>query len=332
MKFLRIGTVLAVLLAVAAFATPAYADMPNPDATPEVIKVNVYRNLLETGDRLYLIYANIPYETEPDLPVTQAFIWRLYAMDGTTELGSTVGYAFVNGGYGYNLYSMYFDNTSGVTWNLEYPLRLYGNPIAFDTPPTYNFAVPTSAYSTLSDTEDEQAELAARILEIATDLNAKWGLSVDYSLLSEMGGSTVLSVYGEAFFRGAIYGLQAMAPTVFCFIITDVTAGDREWELAYTENLTNQWSGTWIETAQEAGKALFSLDYDLMSFILLLGMCVGILAANIMLTGDAWNGTIDMSVVLILGARLGIYDLGFLGLLAAICIIFIGIKIWGLRG
>lgn len=330
MKYLRIGLILIILSAVLAFATPAYADMANPDTPPEIIAINVYRNLLQTGDRLFLIYVNIPYATEPDLPVTQAFIWRLFAMDGTTEKGSTVGYAFKDGGYGYNLYSMYFDNTTGVTWNLEYPLRLYGNPLVFDTPPTYNFTVPTSAYSTLSDTDDEQAELAARILDIAIDLDSRWGLSVDYSLLSQMGGSTVLSVYGEAFFRGAIYGLQAMAPGVFCFIIGDVTAGDRDWELAYSENLTDQWSGTWVETAREAGASLFSLDYDLASIILLLGLCVGVIVANVQLTGDAWNGMIDASVVLILGARLGMYPMGFLGLFAALCVIFIGIKLWGL--
>ena len=334
MKRLGISILLA-LLATMMIATPVYADTPDPDSTPTIDTINIYRNLRQTGtptgDILILIYANIPYADPPDLPVTQTFIWRLMDTDNVTELGSTVGYAYHNDGYGYNVWSMYFtaDNvtTLGIVWDTSYTLRLSGNPAAFDTPPVYNFTINAGQYSSLTDTADVKAELAARILTIAADLDNKWGLTT-YSLLTQNETATVLSVYGEAFFRGAIHGLQAMAPTVFSVVIRTIDIDPREWDPEYAENTTSQWAGTWVETAQEAGKALFGTEYDLLSIIMLLAMSIGLLIGNIMLTGDHWNGLVDVAVFGVIGARLGMYDLAFLILVAAICWIYIGMKVW----
>jgi len=277
-KRLRYSILLA-LLAVLLIAAPAYADTPDPDSTPTIEGINIYRNLLETGDWLTVIYANVPYATPPDTPVTQTFIWRFIDTDNVTELGSTVGYASNDDGYGYNVYSMYWtaDNVTalGMVYGgaSSYTIRLSGNPAVFDTPPVYNYAVNIGNYSTLTTTADVQAELAARILTLAGDLDNKWGLAAVYSLLTQNETATVLSVYGEAFFRGAIHGLQAMAPAAFSVIVRAIDIDPREWDPEYSENLTGQWSGTWVETAQEAGKALFGTTYDLLSIIMLLGMC-----------------------------------------------------------
>lgn len=312
--------------------TPAYADTPDPDSTPAVEQINVYRNIRETGDMLFLVYANIPYAETPDLPVTQTFIWSLIDTDGTTELGSTVGYAYNNDGYGYNVYSLYFSAAGvtalGIVWDTSYGIRLSGNPAAFDSPPIYNFTINVADYSNLTATADVKAELAARILSIASDLDNKWGLATAYSLLSQTETGTALSIYGEAFFRGAIHGLQTLAPAVFSLVIREIDVADRDWDAEFTENLTGQWGGTWADTAQEAGKALFGTDYDLLSIIMLLVMCGGLLIGNIMLTGDHWNGLIDVAVIGVVGARLGLYDFAFLLLVAALCWIYIGTKIW----
>lgn len=333
----RLGTsILLALLATMMIATPVYADTEDPDSTPTIDTINIYRNLRQTGtptgDILILIYANIPYATLPDLPVTQTFIWSLIDTDNVTELGSTVGYVYQKGGYGYNVWSMYFtaDNvtTLGIEWDTSYTLRLSGNPAAFDTPPIYNFPITVADYSTLTDTADVKAELTARILTIAADLYSKWGLTSVNTLLTQNETATVLSVYGEAFFRGAIHGLQAMAPAVFSVVIRIIDIDPREWDPEYAENTTSQWAGTWVETAQEAGKALFGTEYDLLSIIMLLAMSIGLLIGNIMLTGDHWNGLVDVAVFGVIGARLGMYDLAFLILVAAICWIYIGTKVW----
>lgn len=332
MKILRIGVLLAVAVALLLNPIAVYADTPDPDSPPSIEATNIYRNLRETGDNLFLIYANIPYASLPDTPVTETFIWRLIDTDNTTELGSTVGTAYNDDGYGFNVYSMYFTAAEvtalGIVWGTSYTIRLSGNPAVFDTPPVYNFTINAAQYSSLTVTAEVQVELAQRILNIAADLESKWGLTASESLLTQNETATVLSIFGEAFFRGAINGLQALAPTVFSIVIRAIDLDDRTWTTEYAENVTGQWGGTWVETAQEAGKTLFGTSYDLLSIIILLVGCGGLLIGNLMLTGDHWNGLVDVAILSIIGARLGMYDLGFLIMIAALCWIYISAKVW----
>jgi len=329
-KRFRLGLLFLLLAALLLSATPVYADTPDPDTAPTVQEINLYQNLLVTGDLLALIYANIPYTDLPDTPVTETFIWQFLSTDNVTGFGSTVGTNYNDDGYGYNLYSIYLsaDNVTsfGIVWGTSYTMRLSGNPAVFDTPPVYNFILNAGDYSTETVTADVKAELATRILTLADDLDSKWGLPT--SLLTQNETATVLSTYGEAFFRGTIHGLQAMAPSVFSVIIRVIDVSDREWTDEYSENVTSQWAGTWIETAKEGGKVLFGTTYDLLSIILLLVMCGGLWYGNLTLTGDSWNGLIDVSVAGIIGARLAMFDLGFLLLIAALLWIYISAKIW----
>ena len=336
-KKLRLLLLLGILVALVLPATPAYADTPDPDATPTVVQINVYRNMRVSGDMLVLIYANIPYGAIPDQPVTETFIWSMLGADNVTEVGSTVGYAYNVGthqddGYGYNVYSMYWDSGNvtalGIAGNLNYTIRLAGNPAVFDTPPEYNFTISITDYSTETVQANVQTELAGRIITIANDLNVRWGLTATYSLLIEEETGPKLSIYGQAFFRGAIYGLQALAPGAFPAEIRLIDVPAREWDTEYSENVTEQWGGTWIDTAQAAGEALFGTDYDLLSVIMILVMGVGLLVGNIQLTGDHWNGLVDVALLMVIGARLAMYDLAFLMLVAAICIMYIGTKVW----
>jgi len=337
MKKLRLVIILGLLLGLLCSSTPVYADTPNPDSDPTIEGFNVYRNMRETGDMLLLIYANIPYASIPDTPVTQTFIWSMLDTDNVTELGSTVGYAYnvgthLDDGYGYNVYSMYWDSGNvtalGIVWGTTYTVRLSGNPAVFDTPPVYNYTLPAGAYSALTTQADVQAELGLRILNIAADLNSKWGLAAIYSLITELETGTALSLYGEAFFRGAIYGIQSLAPNIFGVVLRVINVPERTWDPAYSVNISEQWRGTWIETAQTGGAVLFGTTYDLLSIIMLLIMCGGLLVGNLMVTGDHWIGLVDVTVFGVIGARLDMYDMGFLILLAAMCWIYISAKIW----
>lgn len=333
-KVLKLASILFVFVAFTLSATPAYADTSNPDSAPTVESIAVYRNLLETGDFLVRIYANIPYAVTPDLPVTKTFIWRLIDTDGVTVLGSTVGTNYNDDGYGYNVYSLYFSAAEvaslGIVWETVYTLRLSGNPFAFVTPPNYNFTINVSDYNILTATADVKSALAADIISVATDLDTKWGLA--NSLLLETETGTVLSIYGETFFRGAIYGVQALAPTAFRFVLKDIEIVSRNWTSNYTDSLDNQWAGTWVQTAKEGSIALLGTGYDLMSIILLLVLCAGIIIANASLVNDSWNGLLDAAFILVVAAKLGVYGLGFLGLLSAISVLYIGSRIWKIPG
>jgi hypothetical protein len=328
MKRLRIVLSLAVA-ALALIAGPVFA-IADPDTPPVVESFNVYHNLLQPNDYLLVAYVNIPYAGPPAEPVTDAFIWRLFDDTNTVEYGTVAAYAFFNNGYNYNVVSFYFDNTTAPTWGEECFVRLEGNPTIFITPPSYNWQVAATDYTAHTATADVQGDLYNNVLSIATSLAQKWTLTSATGFLTETDIGTYLTAYGQAYFRGAIYGLQGLCPQLFPYSLTDIDITERTWTLTYANSLANQYAGTWVEDAQQAGKEFFEVDYDLTSVFLVLILAAAALIANVMLAGDAWSGMLDVSVVLIATARLGLYGMGFLGLLAALAVVYISMKVWGL--
>lgn len=319
-----------ICLAVIVF-TPAsvcYADQADPDSTP-VVEIDVWRNNLETGDILVLIYANTPYASTPDATFSEAFIWRLIDTDNVTELGSTVGYSYDTNGYGYNVFAMYFSAADNLTWGSDYIIRLSGNPLIFDDPPVYNYAIEPSDYSPLTTSASVKEALAVRILYIASELDNHWGLTATTSLLLEVETGTVLSIYGEAFFRTAIYGLQGLAPALFRFSVGDIEVTDRTWTDAYTTNLTGMYSGTWVETAQTGGADLAGTSYDWTTLLLCVGLCAVTIFFGMNISGgDTWAGMIDGGIVLLGFSRIAFIDPTFLGFITAMCWVYVSAKIW----
>lgn len=307
------------------------ADQDDPDSLPILVQANAYRNILETGDQLYIFYANIPYSVLPDALVTEAFLWTLLDTDNVTVLGSTTGTAFNDGGYGYNVYSMYFAAATAPTWDQTYTIRLAGNPAIFDDPPTVDFILDTGDFSGLTETTAVKDEIALRVIVIARDLFIRWALDITTTLINEQETGTVLSANGETFFRGAIFGLQAMAPRAFQIAIGLITTEDREWDTEYADNITGQYAGTFVGTAQTAGADFFDKNYDLLSIIFTLGILVALVVGNLLITNNVWSGMVDVTLVAVLLARIGIPAvlLTFLGLVGAISWVYISAKLWG---
>ncbi len=327
MKCFRYGILLVLLSVLLISATPVYADTNDPDSAPTVEQINWYRNLLETDDRVVIWLANIPYAAPPSTRVTETFEWILLDTDDTTELGRTTGFAFNEDGYGYNVYAMYFSAADAIDWDETYTLRLVGNPAVFDTPPQYNYPINLDDYTDLTDSVENKIALSARILELGADLDNRWGLSASLSLLLAGDAGTVLSLQGESFFRGVILGCQSVAPYAFRVIIVDMDAPDRDWEDGYSENLTGLYDDTWIAPAKTAGGAIFGVEYDLMSIILIAGLCCGLMYLNWKITNDQWNALIDVAIVLVAAPRLDLIPLTFTALVCAMAAIYTGMKV-----
>ncbi len=333
---LRVVGIIGVLAALLALLpSPVLADQLNPTSTPTVTPF-VFKNLLAAGDKLMVWEQNIPYASIPDALSTEAFTWSLIGDDGATVLGQTKGYVSIlaaANGYGYAVSSLYFSASDNFTWGSAYTLRLSGTPAVFTTPPVYEYPVSASSYSTLSDQADEQAELASWVLTTALDLNTRWGLTSSTSLLSEQESGTYLSQQGEAVFRGSIYGLQGLCPAVFQFSPLTITATNRTWTNTYSTNVSSQYAGTWVGTSQQAGADLMGTTYDLTSVILTIIIAVAVLAANLIVSqkaGSIWSALLDVVLVLALLGRLGLYELSFLGLLAALSWVYTSGKTWGI--
>lgn len=328
MKTLRLAILLLIVLATILMAVPAHADTANPDVPPTITRMKVYRNLAESGDQLYIWEAEVRYATPPTTKFSDTFIWQLIDTDGTTILGAVTGYSYNDDGYGFAVYGLYFPAATAPTWGQVYTLRLSGNPTVFTTPPQYNFSVLASYYFSSTDHQANQAALADEVLELAFDLNHEWGLTGDAILTLEMETETVLSLIGEDYFRGSIRGLQTLAPAAFRFVLENLYVPHRSWNNSYVTGLENQYQGSWIQVAKNASRDFLATDYDLMSIIIMFGLCIALVFINLSLTSDIWNALIDITFILTIGARLGAYSLIYLGLIAAVAVIFIGSKIW----
>lgn len=206
-----------------------FTTMLEPDKTPEIISLLAYQDLLEENDCLFVILADIPYDTIPDVPVNRAYYWTLY--DLTDPVGYNVGYAMNDNGYGFNIYSLYFTASDNITWGdtTDYTFTLSGSPDVFSgTPPEYS-SLDSADYAVYSDTwvtsSDYHETLAEDLLEIASTLEQEWQVV----LLDEQDTRTVLSSNGEKLFRNAIPGVQSMAPGMFYVQSLDMDTDERSW-------------------------------------------------------------------------------------------------------
>ena len=326
-----VGKVLMALLlacvALLSFSMTAYA-IDNPDSTPVVEDVWAWRNVLDTGDMFVMLVENTPYATTPtDYTYSEAFIWRF--MDGDSDLGQALGYNFNEDGFGYNVIGFYWDSADAPAWSGNYTLKLSGSPTAFDTPPEYNFPISAAAYSALTDTDDVKADIAETVISTAHDFYSYWGLSSLTTLISETETGTVLSLIGQTFFRGAIYGIQGMAPAAFPISISSFTITDRTWTDDYVTTLEAQHAGNTIESGFEAGEDFLDVDYNLMGLMIAAVIAGGLIFANWIISGgNIWKGALEGIPVLVIGARMALVGLGELGLIAALCMLYVNARLW----
>lgn len=306
-----------------------------PDGTSS-IEFSAYRNVLSTGDFFIFGYENTPYDTAPDEDYSQTFVWRMFDPDGDEELAQATAPSYNENGYGYNVIGWYFDSGNitalmpGGYWQEEYIVRLTGTPVGFPSdPPTYEFVISVGDYSSLTDTDEVKAAIAIHVLNTAADLNNKWGLATSVYLTEETEAATKLSLYGQSFFRQAIYGIQAMAPAAFSINIADIDTDDRTWTTTYVTQLEEQYAGTYLGTALDAGETLFDVNYNLAGMLGIFMICALIVFAHWYLgVANLWKGMLEATPALVIGARLALFGLGELGLLAAIAWLFISAKSW----
>lgn len=320
-SLLSIGFVLSV-------SSPAYA-IDLPDDTPDVINIYAFRNILETADMLVIVYENTPYATTPNMTYSESFIWKFYDTDGTTELGYALTSDYNDLGYGYNVISFYFPASSGIDWGEYYYIRLKGLIGAFESPPTYTFQMTAGDYTSVTDQDAVRAAIANRILIYAADLNNKWDLDSSVRLTAEYETGTALSIEGQAFFRKAIYGSQAMVPSIFPLYYGEVTSDDRTWTDAYVAQLEAQFTGTDVGAAITEGMELTDTDYNLFGLMIVVVIVIFLIFGHWYLgSGNRWTGFIESAPVLVISGRMALLGLGELGFVVALCWLYFSGRLW----
>lgn len=331
LKLVRAGVLLlfVALFTLGLFPTITYAQ-PAPDSTPTVETVKAYRNVLETGDFFVMLMQNTPYASTPTIPYSQAFIWQFMSVDGTNVLGEALGYDFNANGYGYNVISFYWSAAQAPAWGLAYKLKLVGTPIAFSSPVSYSvYTMGIGNYSSLTNTIEVKRGIASWVITWVRYLDQKWGLTSSYYLEVQTDTGTYLSSAGESYFRGAIYGCQAVAPAAFQLTISQINTQDRSWGTQYIDALKTMYAGTYLQAAFLAGQSYWQVDYNLMGLLLVIGMCLTIIFEHWIISGgNIWRGMIECAGPLVVAGRLNLIGLGELGLVTAMCWIYVSAKTW----
>lgn len=232
------------LLTILAVAQPVQAI--DPPVSVSIDTINVYRDLIETGDHLYLIKFNIKYTTYPtDESADQVFIIRLFRADDV-EVGTITPFnnPYFHSGFGQGAISLYYTSSevasNGMVWGSSMYARLEGNPFT-----SWNGTAPTPAISNISTwTTDGGTALGNRVLGLAITLQSAWGAA---NLLVNSG---TLTATGENYFISIIPQLRLASPTIFSGFVTQAQFYERSHGLTYVLTLRSQWSTTWLDMTQ----------------------------------------------------------------------------------
>ncbi len=306
MKIFRASLIAGILLF--ALAVPVLGvAISHPDSAPSITNININRYLVASGDMcitgLYTIpYATLPTTIDSSWTADKAFLLRLISTDGVTELGQITPYVHFVSGYRQGVFSFYFSPTTAPTWGLAYIIRISENPALFAAPQSWDTTIPASSYTSFTSQADNQADLSDKVIARSHTLESVYSST----LLSTSGARIILSVpTGENYFRGVIYGLQAMAPSLYLVQSSSIDMTPTIWNTANFDAYAARFAGTWVGTAQNATATQFGLsDQLVMSIPMMLGCLVAVIFSSL-LVRKVEPGWIIACVLLMMGALLG---------------------------
>lgn len=210
---------LLVAFVVLACLCPAFVAFAAAQPTFTAMEtVDVYRNLAEEGDALFVFHWEYDYSDNvtmlPDEPASDSIIYRFFDTDGTTLLATGTPYVFSpldTNGYEDNVGAFYFNAADNLTWGQAYTISVYGTPGFFTPAVEIAYVLQAEDYTTSTTQAENRAEVYALVLSLADRFSSLY----DIELKTTSDSGIVLASYGELFFRGAIDGLQTLCPALF---------------------------------------------------------------------------------------------------------------------
>jgi hypothetical protein len=260
-SLVTLGFVVA-LLATGLFLSPAWADDPPTPTNLQFESVEAFHHVIEEDDFALIFHFNIHYETEqPEEPANELFTFRLLDVDGVGHLGAIVPYTYYNDGYDQGCSAFYFSADDAPAWGQSYIVRISGNPEYFSSPPLVSRTLALSDYSSFDTQEENQQQLGEYVIEIARELEINWSTT----LTSVGDEGSILNTDGEEYFKGAITGLQAMAPQIFSIRTTSPEYDETEWEEAKRTEYEERFLDSWPGKAIQAIANLFNVKYNVVT-------------------------------------------------------------------
>jgi hypothetical protein len=320
----------------------SFAVINQPDSPPTISNPHVNRDLATTGDMLFYFNYDLPYlsaNVTTSMPTADnCFVFRLMSIDGSADYGYISPYPFkTQNGYNKGIAALYFTASANLTWGAPYQIRISEIPGAFALPLDFNITIPLTAYSTKVTQADNQAELATNLYNMAQPLESEFGVS----LFQSSGSRQVLTTDGETYFRGAITGLQAMAPAIFLIQQVPIDTTSENWTTEQFDIYEGRFQGTWVGTEMNETSEQLTGTSDPSSFgspsmvlfiIVVIPICLIFLIASAKVLKHIEPGLVGCCVVLIMAVCMGWIPKAIFASVYQVSSIWLGYVLFGARG
>jgi hypothetical protein len=302
--FIKIGRILIIAFIVGLILLPAIpvsAYTSQPDETPKFTEVHVNRNLITTGDAMIYGMYELHYHTIPDVAADQTYIISVMNSAKTITYGFTTPFVYHDKGYGKGAISIYLAPDT-ITWEQSLYIRIAQVPDQFETPVNTDISVLANKYTTFTTQSDNQAEVAANLFTIGQTLETEY----DAQFFTNSDGRNVLTDPGEAYFRGAIPGLQGVAPDLFLIQTDAIDFATKQYTTEQFTTYQTRFTGTWVGSAMDAGGDMLGMGGNtFMMFIFTLPLCIGAVVFTSLKFKKSEPGFILAALFMIMAAIMG---------------------------
>lgn len=279
-KRVILSGILAVM-AILALTIPVFAL--DPPTSMSIQSVRAFQGLVEPGDMLIVFHYRIVYASYTGITpsASETFIFRLFSPDGSTLLANSTPYTFPyfeTNGYGDGVSAFYFTDIPEAGWGQGYRINMLGVPAYYDPPQTFIYTMTTADYSTTAGQVDSRQDMYTYIISLCDTFR---NFYPDYNLKSSTDSGEVLSVYGEAYFRATIPGLQTLCPQLFIVqsYVPEKMPITPAYNMSLQETYTERLAGSDLMTgADRIGEYMGHISgmfvFGIFTFILCIGVCI----------------------------------------------------------
>lgn len=315
----RILVVLLIVLAHAAlFVQPtAAADYRS------VLSVRVYRNLLATGDRFFLVHYDVHYDSIPTTELAKYYTFRLYNSGGTL-IGTTSPFGYFHTGYDEGVLGFYFGAVGAPTWGDAAVVRIEGSPLYFTSPfPAVNYGISAAEYCTSTDQTINRTQLAAQLISVAQSLETDWSIE----LVTTAGAKTVMNTTGTTYYTRSVANIQYMAPDAFAVSTNSTNTTARSWTNAQALLYEQRYAGTWVETAVNSAGGLFNVEGNLVTGAGVLVLCIALVGLAQRKWQNADAGLLAAVVVFLVASLAGFVAWAIVGIATVLAALYVTMRV-----
>ena len=299
---IKLAVIIFIFLAPFILDNPGQAATTDPDSTPSASNIWIDRNLIVNGDMVVYGEINIPYANPLTVTADKTFVLRIMNSSKTTEYGYSLLYPYFTSGYNKNIFAFYFDAAHASSWASELTLRISENPSYFSNPINTDIDVPATNYTSLTNATDNQTEMAQKLIPIIEDIQNV----TNTALLSVSGSYDVLDGVGEIYMRGAIPGIELMAPNIFLVQNLDLNYSNNTWTTANFDAYEARFNNTWVGNDMTATGNQFGMPATMiMTFFVTLPLCLGAIVASSMKLRHTDPGLMVCALFMLMTVQMG---------------------------